>query len=105
MFKTREGNIKFLSRIKMRLKDLNAVIFSIANQNIAVRHDCNSFEPFEFAVSTPPASEWSEKSTVRMENLYTIVPWITNKNITLIIYRHTPIRQEPEKQTILNSIM
>lgn len=64
------------------------MVLSIAHQDIAVGHDCNSFESLEFAVIRTPAAESSQKAAIGMEDLNTVVARISDTNVPLIIDGH-----------------
>lgn len=69
------------------LKNLDSMIFSVANQYISIAHDSYSFQTFEFSVSRPPASKRSQECSVGLEDLDSIVPRVAHKNKTLIVDR------------------
>lgn len=52
---------------------LNTMIFTIANDDVAVRRDGDPFETFELAVSATPTTEGLEKVPFGTEDLYAIV--------------------------------
>lgn len=81
--------IFFLIINKISLKDLNPMILSIADDDIARRSDGNTFESFEFGLTTAPAAESSQKFPVGRENLNSIVARVGDDNEALFVDRDT----------------
>lgn len=69
-------------------EDLNTMIFTIAYQNIAIRHNGHALEPFELRVTGAPGAESLQETAIRIEDLYAIIARIGNKYIALIIHSH-----------------
>lgn len=64
------------------------MVLSIANQNVAVGHDRNALQPFEFGIAGAPRAERPQKAAVRMENLDAIVAGIGHADEALIVDGH-----------------
>lgn len=61
------------------------MVLPVADQNIAIGHHGDPFESLELGVIRSPASESTQETAVRMENLDTVVTRIGYTNVALII--------------------
>lgn len=68
---------------------LHAVVLAVTNQNVSIWHDSDSFQPFEFAFAGTPRAECSQETAVGMENLNSVVAWISDANVSLVIDSNT----------------
>ena len=82
------------------------MIFSVSHQNISLAVDRNSFQPLELAVVLSPTAKASQKCSVRIENLNSVISGISNKDKTLLIDSNTPeIKVSCSKQIICNALV
>lgn len=72
------------------LKHLDAMVFSVANYYVAVGHDCDAFESFEFCISWAPGTEGSQESAIGVEYLNPVVARIGYADVTLVVNGHAP---------------
>lgn len=66
------------------------MILSIADQNVAVRHDCDALETLEFCVARAPGTKSSQKASIWMEDLDSVVPGIGHANIPKFVDSDAP---------------
>lgn len=73
-------------------KHLDPMIFSVAHQNMAIRHNGNAFEPLEFGIAGAPRAKCTQKASIRMEDLDAIIARIGHTDVALVINGHTPVQ-------------
>lgn len=64
------------------------MIFSIADQYIAIRHDGDALKSFELWIARTPGSEGLQETAIRIEYLDAVVAWIGHEHVSLIVYCH-----------------
>jgi len=69
------------------------VILSIADQDIAVRHDGHTLESFELRVAGAPGTEGLQETAIRIEDLNAVIARIGHEYVALIVHGHTAVRE------------
>lgn len=67
------------------------MIFTVADDDIAVGLDGDTFESLELAIGWSPTTERLHEDTFGVENLDTVVAWIGHDDVALVVYCHTPV--------------
>lgn len=76
------------------------MIFSIANEYVAVRRHRYPFQPFELPVPRAPQPERPQEGPVGVEDLDPIVSRVRHANVPLVVHGHT---SETKKGGILEA--
>ncbi len=85
------------------LEDLDAVVFSVTNNNVSRGRDGNPFQSFEFARPRSPATKLSQESSLRREDLDPVVARVPDKDVALVVHCHAP--ETPKTQSAVDSLM
>lgn len=74
------------------------MIFTIANQNVAIGHNSNTFKSLEFGITGTPWAESTQEASIRMEDLYAIVARIGHTNVALVINRNASVERRRSRK-------
>ena len=73
-----------------KLENLNPMILSVSNQNVALAVHCNSFESLELAIILSPTAKSTEECPIRIEYLDSVISGISDKDEALFIDSNAP---------------
>lgn len=71
-------------------EDLDTVVFTVADKDVAVGHHRHTFKAFEFSLSRSPATEGPQEGAIRVEDLNAVVTAVSHEDVTLVVHSHTP---------------
>lgn len=74
------------------------MVFPIAHQDVAVRHDRNALESLELGVARTPRAERAQEASVRVEDLDAVVTRVGDTDVALIVHRNAPREKKAHKK-------